>query len=228
MKVIELESVDKIFNPGEPNQFQALYEVSLKVNPQTITVIGGPSGSGKTTLLSIVGLMSRATAGRVKILENETTLLSERFRTLFRRRHIGFLFQEFNLIPDLTVEENINIVLYPEGIRFSQLQERSSTLLKKFEIFDKVGVKASTLSGGEKQRLALVRSLMANPEILLVDEPTAHLDTKLSAEVIQAFNKLKEEGKTLLICSHDPLIVESDLPDRVLYMNDGVLSEMKK
>lgn len=221
MSVVKLESVDKVFNLGEPNEFKALQGITLEIEPKTITVIAGPSGSGKTTLLSIIGLMSRPTAGRVTILGKETTLLSERFRTIFRRRHIGFLFQEFNLIPDLKASENLKLVLYPEGPDLRQLEARTSLLLKKFGILEKAHIRTSILSGGEKQRLALARALIADPEILLVDEPTAHLDTKLSLQLIEDFKKLRKEGKTLIIASHDPLIVEGDLPDRVEHMVDG-------
>jgi len=225
MSVVSLESVDKIYNLNGDNRYQALYGVTLEISPGSINVIAGPSGAGKTTLLSIIGLMSRPTAGRVKILGKETTLMSERFRTLFRRSNIGVMFQEFNLIPDLTVLENMNIVQYPLGPVFSRMQERSCELLKRFRIIDKAHSLAATLSGGEKQRLALARALIAEPELLLIDEPTAHLDSKLSEEVIEIFRELKQkEKKTLLICSHDPLITQSDLPDRVLPMKDGHLS----
>lgn len=225
MSIIELESVDKIFNPGEPNEFRALHGITLKIEPKTIPVIAGPSGSGKTTLLSIIGLMSRPTAGRIRVLGKETTLLPERFRTLFRRRHIGFLFQEFHLIYDLKVSENLKLVLYPDGPPLHQLEEKSSFLLAKFGILEKASLRTSILSGGEKQRLALARALMVDPEILLIDEPTAHLDTNLSLQVVEDFKKLREEGKTLIIASHDPLIVEGGLPDRVLHMSDGRILE---
>jgi len=224
MNVVSLESVDKIFNLNGEHHYQALFGVSLEIRPGSINVIAGPSGSGKTTLLSIIGLMSRPTAGRVKVLGQETTLMSERFRTLFRRSHIGVMFQEFNLIPDLTVLENMNVVQYPLGPLFSRMQGRSRELLERFKILDKVSSMAATLSGGEKQRLALARALIAEPELLLIDEPTAHLDSKLSKEVVEIFRELRgERNKTLLICSHDPLITESDLPDRVFYMKDGRL-----
>lgn len=225
MSIIELESIDKVFNPGELNEFQALQGITLEIEIKTITVIAGPSGSGKTTLLSIIGLMSRPTAGRITVLGKETTLLSERFRTLFRRRHIGFLFQEFHLIYDIKVSENLKLVLYPNGTPLHQLEERTSFLLAKFGLLEKASLRTSILSGGEKQRLALARALMADPEILLIDEPTAHLDTKLSLKVVEDFKKLREEGKTLIIASHDPLIVEGDLPDRVLHMSDGRILE---
>lgn len=223
MNAIELESVEKVFNPGKPNEFVALAGISLEIEEGTVTVVAGPSGSGKTTLLSVIGLMSRPTGGRVRILGKETTLLPERFRTLFRRHHIGFLFQQFNLIPDLSALENLSLVLYPDAPPLSELHRKGMALLRRFGLEAKARVRASILSGGEKQRLAMARALMADPEILLVDEPTANLDTKLSREILEIFRHLTEEGKTLVITSHDPIIMESDLPDRVWQMRDGRL-----
>ncbi len=223
MMAIQLESVEKVFNPGRPNEFAALKGVSLEIPRGSAIVIAGPSGSGKTTLLSVVGLMSRPTAGRVRILGKETTLLSERFRTLFRRHHIGFLFQQFNLIPDLTSLENLSLVLYPDAPPLSELHGKGMRLLERFGLEGKAHVRASILSGGEKQRLAMARALMADPEILLIDEPTANLDTKLSREVVEIFRQLHEEGKTLIITSHDPIIMESDLAEQVWHMRDGRL-----
>ncbi len=225
MTAIQLEFVEKVFNPGRPNEFAALKEVSLEVPEGSAIVIAGPSGSGKTTLLSVIGLMSRPTAGRIRILGKETTLLSERFRTLFRRHHIGFLFQQFNLIPDLTSLENLSLVLYPDAPSLSELHKKGMQLLARFGLKEKAHVRASILSGGEKQRLAMARALMADPEILLIDEPTANLDTKLSREIVEIFKQLHGEGKTLIITSHDPIIMESDLPEQVLRMRDGRLGK---
>lgn len=226
MNVLSLESVDKIFYlNGDGAYYRALSDISLEIEAGTITVIAGPSGSGKTTLLSIIGLMSRPTAGRVTVLGKETTLMSERFRTLFRRRNIGVMFQEFNLIPDLTVMENMNVVQYPMGTPYRRMLKRSRELLERFRILEKADSVTATMSGGEKQRLALARALIADPEILLIDEPTAHLDSKLSGEVVEIFRELKEkEKRSLLICSHDPLITQGDLADRLLYIRDGRLS----
>ncbi len=221
MSIISLEKVEKTFHPGKPNEFVALRELTLDVEPGKATVLAGPSGSGKTTLLSMIGLMSRPTSGRITILGKETTLLGEQFRTLFRRRHIGFIFQHFQLITDLKVKENLDIVLYPEGIPFNKIRGKRTRLLERFGLSEKAVSKTSVLSGGEKQRLAIARALMNGPEILLVDEPTAHLDTALSREVIALFEELKKEGKTFIIASHDPLVMDSGLAERTIHLRDG-------
>ncbi|MDQ1238881.1 MAG: putative transport system ATP-binding protein [Thermodesulfobacteriota bacterium] len=221
MSIITMEKVTKTYNPGKSNEFVALNEISTKISSRQSTILAGPSGSGKTTLLSLVGLMNRPSSGRITILGKETTLLSENFRTLFRRKHMGFIFQHFQLITDLTVKDNLDLVLYPEGVPFNTIRERRTTLLERFGLIDKAAEKASVLSGGEQQRLAIARALMNDPPILLVDEPTAHLDTALSQHVISLFQHLKNEGKTLLIASHDPLVLTSVLAETVIHLRDG-------
>lgn len=223
MSIISLCHVDKVFNPGKPNQFIALSNLTLKLNKGEVAIVAGPSGSGKTTLLSLIGLMSRPTGGRISILEQEATLLGDQFRTLFRRRHLGFIFQHFQLIPDLKVRENLDLTLYPEGISLKRIIAKRSSLLERFGLLDKAESQASVLSGGEKQRLAIARALMNDPEILLVDEPTAHLDTTLSREVLSLFVELKEEGKTFVVASHDPLVVDNEIADRIIHFRNGAM-----
>lgn len=221
MSILSLHRVEKIFNPGKPNEFTALKEVTLDMEAGQATIVAGPSGSGKTTLLALVGLMSRPSAGRITILGKETTLLGDQFRTVFRRRHVGFIFQHFQLITDLKAKENLDLVLYPEGLPYKQIVDKRWRLLKEFGLIGKADRRTSVLSGGEKQRLAIARALMNDPEILLVDEPTAHLDTALAREVLSLFLQLKNEGRTFVIASHDPLVLQSDLADRIVHLRDG-------
>ncbi len=221
MSILSLHRVEKVFNPGKHNEFTALKEVTLDMEAGQAMIVAGPSGSGKTTLLSLVGLMSRPSAGRITILGKETTLLGDQFRTVFRRRHVGFIFQHFQLITDLKAKENLDLVLYPEGFPYKKIMSKRWSLLKEFGLIGKADSRTSVLSGGEKQRLAIARALMNDPEILLVDEPTAHLDTALSREVLSLFLQLKNEGRTFVIASHDPLVLQSDLADRIVYLRDG-------
>ena len=225
MSIISLQKVKKVFNPGKLNEFTALKELNIELERGHATIIAGPSGSGKTTLLSLIGLMSRPTGGRITILEKETTLLGDQFRTLFRRRHLGFIFQHFQLIADLKVKENLDLTLYPEGLPFKEIKNRRTRLLERFGLMDKAETRTSVLSGGEKQRLAIARALMNDPEILLVDEPTAHLDSVLSGEVLSLFIDLKKEGKTFVISSHDPLVLNCDLAERIISLRDGSVME---
>lgn len=223
MSIISLEKIKKTFYPGKPNEFIALHDLTLDIGPDRATILAGPSGSGKTTLLSLIGLMSRPNSGRITILGKETTLLGEQFRTLFRRRHIGFIFQHFQLITNLKAKDNLDLALYQDGIPYKTIRRKRKDLLSRFGLSSKAGEKTAVLSGGEKQRLAIARALMNDPEILLVDEPTAHLDTALSQEVIELFMALKKEGKTIVIASHDPLLLNGKLSERIIHLRDGAM-----
>ncbi len=203
--MIELNQVGKVFNAGKPNEFTALLEVSLTVEAFKTTVLKGPSGSGKTTLLSILGCMARPTSGRITLRDREITSLPERFLTEIRRGTFGFIFQRFNLIRGITALENVMLPAFPNGEKFSVMKERAKGLLDLFNIAAKSKSKVEWLSGGEVQRVAIARALINDPEIIIADEPTAHLDTKLSAEFMEIMKGLKEKGKTVLMASHDPI-----------------------
>jgi putative ABC transport system ATP-binding protein len=219
--MIELNNVRKVFNAGKPNEFIALEGVDLSIDSHWATVLKGPSGSGKTTLLSILGCMARPTAGRIRLMDREITSLPERFLTEIRRKTFGFIFQQFNLIKGITAIENVILPAYPSGERFSDLKRRSMDLLGLFNLAQKAPSKVEWLSGGEAQRVAIARALVNNPSVLIADEPTAHLDSKLSREFMEIMRSLKAEGKTLLIASHDPIVYDSDVVDRVVEMRDG-------
>jgi putative ABC transport system ATP-binding protein len=219
--MIELRNVTKVFHKGNTNEFTAVDDISLTIEPHRLTVLKGPSGSGKTTILSIIGAMSKPTAGRVHILGREITSLPERFLTEIRRKTFGFIFQQFNLIRGITALENVMIPAYPGGERYTLLRKRALDLLDLFNISHKGKSRIEWLSGGEAQRVVIARALINNPQIIIADEPTAHLDTKLSREFIEIMVQLNREGRTVIIASHDPLV--SDAPDvnRVIEFRDG-------
>jgi putative ABC transport system ATP-binding protein len=219
--VIELLNVHKTFNQGKPNEYVALREVTLAVAPHQVTVLKGPSGSGKTTLLGILGGMARPTAGRIVLFEREITSLPERFLTGIRRRTFGFIFQQFNLIRGISVLENVMLPAYPEGERHALLKARAMALLEQFGLAGRAATHVEWLSGGEMQRVAIARALINDPAVIIADEPTAHLDTKLSGEFLEFMARLKGEGKTIIMASHDPLVYEAALVDRVVAIRDG-------
>lgn len=219
--MIELQNIRKVFNQGRPNEFVAIDEINLLIHFHKATVFKGPSGSGKTTLLSLIGCMARPTSGRIKLLDREITSLPERFLTEIRRKTFGFIFQQFNLIKGITAIENVMVPAYPNGERHASLRKRAENLLGLFNVSKKAFSKVEWLSGGEAQRVTIARALINNPSVVIADEPTAHLDTHLSREFIEIMRRLKEEGKTVLIASHDPIIHESDMVDRVIEMRDG-------
>jgi putative ABC transport system ATP-binding protein len=222
--MIELKHVTKVFHKGNANEFVAVHDINLTIDPNMVTVLKGPSGSGKTTLLSIIGAMTKPTTGRVEILNREITSLPERFLTEIRRKTFGFIFQQYNLIKGITALENVMIPAYPNGEHHGLLRKRALGLLDLFNLSHKAVSKVEWLSGGEAQRVTIARALINDPQIIIADEPTAHLDTKLSKEFIEIMAKLNREGKTVLIASHDPLVCESATVNRVIEFRDGRVS----
>ena len=223
--MIKLTQIRKIFNQGKPSEFTAIDGIDLSIENEKMTVLKGPSGSGKTTLLSLIGCMARPTSGRIMLNEKEITSLPERFLTEIRRSTFGFMFQQFNLIKGLTALENVMIPAYPLGENYAKLKERALRLLDSFSLSKKAASKVEWLSGGEAQRVTIARALVNNPSILIADEPTAHLDTKLSKEFMQIISGLNAEGKTIIIASHDPIVYEQDAIDRIIEMRDGKILE---
>jgi putative ABC transport system ATP-binding protein len=219
--MIELVNVRKVFNAGKPNEFTAVQGIDLEIAPQGVTVFKGPSGSGKTTLLSLIGCMARPTSGRIYLMKRELTSLPERFLTEVRRKTFGFIFQHFNLVRGITVLENVMLPAYPVGEPHASLKQRALDLLKLLNIEDKATVRVEWISGGQAQRVAVARALINNPSVIIADEPTAHLDTTLSLELVKILGKLKEDGKTVLIASHDALVCESKIVDHVIEIRDG-------
>jgi putative ABC transport system ATP-binding protein len=219
--MIELVDVRKVFNMGKPNEFVAIHGVSISVDFNQVTVLRGPSGSGKTTLLSIIGCMARPTSGRIKLDDREITSLPERFLTEIRRKTFGFIFQQFNLIKGVTALENAILPAYPLGEPHASLKKRAMHLFDLFNVSSKADSRIEWLSGGEAQRVTIARALMNNPSIIIADEPTAHLDTKLSVEFMEIVGRLKADQKTVLIASHDPTVFESPVVDRVINIRDG-------
>jgi putative ABC transport system ATP-binding protein len=219
--MIELVNVRKVFNAGQPNEFVAIDGVSLVIDAERTTVFRGPSGSGKTTLLSLIGCMARPTSGRIRLYDREITSLPERFLTGIRQKTFGFIFQQCNLIKGITALENVMLPAYPSGEKHASLKNRAMDLLDTFKILRKAQSKVEWLSGGEAQRVAIARALINNPSMIIADEPTANLDTKLSREFMEIMGRLKSERKTILFASHDPIVYESDLADLVVDLRDG-------
>jgi putative ABC transport system ATP-binding protein len=236
--VIELVQVTKSFNVGRANQFTAVREVSCAVERGTVTVLKGPSGSGKTTLLTLIGCMARPTSGRIVLhgigtaclpgMEEaaavEIASLPERFLTGIRRTTFGFIFQQFNLVRGITVLENVMLPAYPAGEGHGAVHKRAVELLEKFNIARHASARVDLLSGGESQRVAIARALINNPSVIIADEPTAHLDTRLSREFMEIVGSFRNVGKTILIASHDPVVHDSPLVDRVIEMRDGCIT----
>lgn len=233
--MIELADVTKTYHAGHPNAYTAVDGVTMAIGRGRLTVLKGPSGSGKTTLLSLVGCMARPTSGRIRLrgvrvsglpeMEGmiEITSLPERFLTEIRRATFGFIFQHFNLIKGVSTLENVMLPGYPLGGDHGALRRRAGELLDRFGLSRHARSSVDRLSGGEMQRVAIARALINDPAVIIADEPTAHLDSHLSEAFMALMGSFKEDGRTLLIASHDPLVYDSPLVDAIHELRDGRL-----
>ncbi len=221
--MIELINIKKAFNQKRPNEYWALHDISLTLETGKVTALRGPSGSGKTTLLTIIGCLSRPTSGRVFFQGEDISALPERFMTELRRRSFGFIFQQFNLIKGLSAVENIILPAFPTGRPRAELIAAANELLARLQLGHRAQAKVEWLSGGEQQRVAIARALINDPEVIIADEPTANLDTALSREFMTILESFTASGKTVLLTSHDPLVVDSSAVHRVIGMRDGRL-----
>lgn len=218
---LQLRGISKKFQEGKPNQFFALRDINLDLELCRFVVFKGPSGSGKTTLLSLIGCMNRPTTGRIWLQGREVTGLPEKFLSRIRRRHFGFVFQDFRLLPSLTVLENVMLPAWPAPVPGQQIRQRAGALLERLGVADKARYRPPDLSGGEKQRVAIARALLNDPDILIADEPTAHLDTDFSKEILEIIKSLRQQGKGVLVASHDPLMTGAPEIDHLFELRDG-------
>jgi putative ABC transport system ATP-binding protein len=223
--MISVVKVFKIYNKGKPNQVNAVWDVDLHLRPGDMIAVRGPSGSGKTSLLTLIGCIVRPTSGEIHVAGKAISRLPEKFMTAHRREHIGIIFQQFNLIQDLSVEQNVELPLFPFDMPRHLISERADDLLAKLGLQSRRGFLARQLSGGEQQRVAIARALINDPEILLADEPTAHLDTFMSKELMETMEMIKNDGRTIVIASHDPLVYNHPSVDRAYEMKDGRIKE---
>jgi putative ABC transport system ATP-binding protein len=219
--MIELTGVTKVYNQGRANEVTAIRGVSLTIAARRVTVLKGPSGSGKTTLLTLIGCLARPTSGRVRLRGEMISSLPERFLTELRRQTFGFIFQQHHLIRGLSALENVMLPAYPLGIPRARLTAKALELLAQLGLEHRAGLTAEHLSGGEAQRVAIARALINGPEVIIADEPAASLDTALTAQFLDIIARLKSEGKTVLMTSHDPRIWQAPVVDAVVTLADG-------
>ena len=219
--MIKLENVSKGYNEGKILH-EILSDVNLKINKGEIIILYGKSGSGKSTLLNLLAGIDLPDRGSIYFEEINITALSEKERTLFRRKRIGFIFQFFNLIPTLTVSENLKLPLELNSISFERVKE----LLEEVGLSERMNAYPDVMSGGEQQRVAIARALIHNPDFILADEPTGNLDFDTSKQIIDLIDKIvKQQGKTMIMATHSKEVM--GLADRVLTLKDGKFEEMK-
>ena len=220
--MIKLQNVNKYFYKGEPREVHALRDINLTIEEGEFSLFSGPSGCGKTTLLNAIGALDSVDSGKIFLDEREITTLGEDARTSLRLNKMGFIFQAYNLVPVLSVEENIGFIMKLQGFSDGEITKRVLELASILEIDKLLSSLPNSLSGGQQQRVAVARAVAAKPKIILADEPTANLDSANSKKLMDMMKELNEkEGISILFASHDELIRDS--VRRVIKMNDGAL-----
>jgi putative ABC transport system ATP-binding protein len=217
--LIRVQDVHKTYTSGD-KPFVALRGVSLQIAPGEFVAVMGPSGSGKSTLLHLLGGLDRPASGEVVVAGQPLHALSETQLALFRRGHVGFVFQFFNLIANLTVRDNIELPALLDGrARGAEISHRADALMGTLDIAAQAAKLPAQLSGGQRQRVAIARALINQPDILLADEPTGNLDSASGAEVLRLFKTLNAQGQTVVLVTHDPAAAAH--ASRVVFIRDG-------
>ena len=221
MSLIQAEDLTKIYGSGE-TAVTALDHVRLQVATGEFVAIMGPSGCGKSTLLHLLGGLDRPTAGHVRIEGQDLSTLPDKALTALRRRKLGFVFQFFNLIPVLDAVENAALPLTLDGVPLAEARARATEWLKKVDLADKLASRPDQLSGGQQQRVAVARALVAEPSLILADEPTGNLDTHASDEIAGLLRQVSEEWqRAVVMVTHDPRIAA--YADRIIFLKDGTI-----
>lgn len=216
--LVEIKDVCKIYNPGE-NEVRALDHVSLTIDEQEFVAIIGHSGSGKSTLMNMLGCLDVPTSGEYLLHGQDVSALSDDELSDIRNREIGFIFQGFNLIPNLTALENVELPLIYRGVSKSVREELSVEALKKVGLEHRMDHKPSEMSGGQQQRVAIARAIAQAPPVILADEPTGNLDSNSTKEIMDILKGLHKEGRTVILITHDNEIAAQ--AKRVIKIRDG-------
>lgn len=218
--IINLEGVNKVYRTNEI-ETQALEDVNLQIDKGEFVSIMGPSGCGKSTLLNIIGLLDLPTSGKVTINNTDTARMSDARLSAFRNSNLGFVFQSFHLIPSLNVTDNVELpLIYRNGVGDAERRRRVKEVLERVGLGHRMRHMPAQLSGGQCQRVAIARAIVGNPEIILADEPTGNLDSKMGAEVMELLHQLnKEDGRTIVMVTHNE--AQAQQTDRIIRFFDG-------
>lgn len=216
--VIEMEAIRKVYDTGKI-QVEALRGIDLQVDTGELVAIVGPSGSGKSTLMNLVGCLDTPTAGTYRLRGELVAGLSKEQLATIRNRRVGFVFQNFNLLPQITTFENVEMPLLFGGMSWRQRQQRVEELLERVGLQDRMDHKPTELSGGQMQRVAVARALAMDPDILLADEPTGNLDSTSGGDIMELFQELWEQGRTMLVITHDAALARR--APRQVELRDG-------
>lgn len=221
--MINIQNLSKVFRTEEV-ETAALNAIALQINQGDFISIMGPSGCGKSTLLNIIGLLDSATGGSYKLLDKEINGLKETEKAGLRKQHIGFIFQNFNLIDELSVYDNIELPLIYNNVNSAERKKRVEAIAERLSLSHRLKHYPQQLSGGQQQRVAVARALITNPKIILADEPTGNLDSKNGNEVMELLTDLHANGATILMVTHSDY--DASFSQKTIYMKDGtILSE---
>ena len=223
MSIVRFDNLYKIYEMGS-QQVRALNGVSLSIAKGSFWAIMGPSGSGKSTMMNILGCLDRPTAGHYMLEDKNVSEMNDDALSEIRLRYIGFIFQSFNLIPQLTVQRNIELPLYYLGWDAETSAARAKEVADKVGLGDRLNHRPSELSGGQMQRVAIARALTGNPHIILADEPTGNLDSATGNQIMHLLTELNREGKTIIMVTHEPDIAA--FASKRLHMKDGVIERI--
>lgn len=223
MEMIELKEVSKIYTIGE-EQVYALNHANMKIREGEFVSIIGPSGSGKSTMMNIIGCLDVADEGEYILDGISIEQYSERELAKIRNRKLGFIFQNFNLLPKLTAEENVELPLLYQGVKASERRRRVREALERVELSHRLHHRPTELFGGQQQRVAIARALVTCPSLFLADEPTGNLDTKTGEEIMRLFHELHEAGNTIVLITHDNGVAEE--AERKIRIRDGSVEEV--
>ena len=224
-KLIELKGINKAYKNGD-QELRVLKDINLEVEEGEFVAIMGPSGSGKSTLMNVIGLLDRPTSGEYFLEGQEVGNLSEKKLARVRNEQIGFVFQQFFLLSKLNAFQNVELPLIYAGVHPAKRKEIAEQYLEKVELGSRMHHLPSELSGGQKQRVAIARALVNQPAIVLADEPTGALDTKTGEQIMDLLTKLNQEGKTIIMVTHEPEIAA--FANRRIVIRDGVISSDSK
>ncbi len=223
--LIRLEDVWKVYDMGDV-KVEALRGLSFEVKPGEFVSVRGPSGSGKSTAMNMIGALDYPTRGKVYLDEKDITKLSESQLATVRGRKIGFIFQQFNLLNNLTAVENVALPMMFQGVSSGERLERARKLLEMVELGERLNHRPTELSGGQQQRVAIARALANNPEVILADEPTGNLDSKTGRAIVDFLKELHRKGKTIVMITHDEQLAKS--ADRIELLSDGMIVGRQK